>query len=152
VVHARLQLSRDPLGGPERWNQIVERVHLVLYVRDQAVSTQFYSRVLAQEPTLNVPNMTEFALPGGAVLGLMPEAAIKRLLGAALPDPTAARPASRAELYLLVGDPSAYHERALGAGARELSPLLSRDWGHRAAYSLDPDNHVLAFAHPIELR
>ena len=26
-------------------------------------------------------------------------------------------------------------------------PLSSRDWGHDAAYSLDLDSHVLAFAH-----
>jgi len=127
---------------------MVEGVHLILYVRDQSVSTEFYSRVLMRPPTLDVPNMTEFALPGGAVLGLMPEAAIQRLLGLAVPDPPASRQASRAELYLLVTDPSAYHGRALGAGARELSPLLDRDWGHRAAYSLDPDDHVLAFAQP----
>ena len=28
----------------------------------------------------------------------------------------------------------------------ELDPLRARDWGHLAAYSLDPDGHVLAFA------
>jgi uncharacterized protein len=95
---------------------------------------------------LDVPGMTEFALPGGAVLGLMPEASIRRLLGDKLPDPAAAGGAPRAELYLLVEDPGAYHARALAAGARELSPLQDRDWGHRAAYTLDPDGHVLAFA------
>jgi YD repeat-containing protein len=36
--------------------------------------------------------------------------------------------------------------RALDAGARELSPLLQRDWGHVAAYSLDLDGHVVVFA------
>jgi len=32
----------------------------------------------------------------------------------------------------------------------ELSGVENRDWGHRAAYSLDPDGHVLAFAEQIE--
>lgn len=90
--------------------------------------------------------MTELELPGGAVLGLMPEAGIRRLLGEALPDPAAGAGVPRAEVYLLVDDPAAGHARALAAGARELSPLAPRDWGHDAAYSLAPDGHVLAFA------
>jgi uncharacterized glyoxalase superfamily protein PhnB len=90
--------------------------------------------------------MTEFELPGGAILGLMPVSGIRKLLGEALPDPMAARGTPRAELYLLVEDPRALHSRALAAGARELSPVLPRDWGHLAGYSLDLDSHVLAFA------
>jgi hypothetical protein len=92
--------------------------------------------------------MTEFSLSQGAVLGLMPEHAIKTLLGPALPDPMLARGIARAELYLLVDAPDAYHARALKAGAKELSALSPRDWGHTAAYCLDMDGHVLAFAAP----
>ncbi len=123
--------------------------YFIFYVADQAASAAFYARVLACAPRLDVPGMTEFALPGGAVLGLMPEAGIRRLLGPALPDPAAARGTPRAELYLLLDAPAAYHARALDAGATELSPLQPRDWGHAAAYSLDPDGHVLAFAAEI---
>jgi hypothetical protein len=90
--------------------------------------------------------MTEFDLPGGGVLGLMSEQGVRTLLGEALPDPGAARGTPRAELYLLLDDPGLFHARALAAGAVELSPLLPRDWGHLAAYSLDPDGYVLAFA------
>ena len=120
--------------------------HFILYVADQARSTAFYADVLGRKPRLQVPGMTEFALPGGGVLGLMPVAGIRNLLGAALPDPGAASGIPRAELYLMLPEPSVCHARALSAGARELSPLLARDWGHVAAYSLDPDGHVLAFA------
>lgn len=120
--------------------------HFIFYVADQARSTRFYSAVLAVSPRLNVPGMTEFVLPGGAILGLMPESAIERLLGPALPSPSAARGIARAELYLVVDEPAGFHARALEAGARELSPLSPRAWGHAAAYSLDPDSHVLAFA------
>lgn len=118
----------------------------ILYVRDAARSRDFYAAALGFAPMLDVPGMVEFVLPGDAILGLMPESGIRRLLGPALPDPAAAQGAPRAEVYLMVGDPGAAHRRALAAGARELSPLLDRDWGHRAAYSLDPDGHVLAFA------
>jgi catechol 2,3-dioxygenase-like lactoylglutathione lyase family enzyme len=127
----------------------MERAHFILYVKDQAASAAFYARALGRAPQLDVPGMTEFPLGAGCVLGLLPEAGIRRLLGEKLPDPAGASGVPRAELYLLVDDPAACHSRALAAGARELSPLLPRDWGHRAAYSLDPDGHVLAFAGPL---
>jgi uncharacterized protein len=123
-----------------------EKAHFILYVADRARSSAFYAAVLGAAPRLDAPGMTEFDLPGGAVLGLMPCAAIRRLLGAALPDPAAAQGLPRAELYLVVADAEAAHARALAAGAIELSPLLPRDWGHHAAYALDPDGHVLANA------
>jgi uncharacterized protein len=120
--------------------------HFILYVADQTVSTQFYARTLAIEPRLNVAGMTEFGLGGGTVLGLMPEVGIKRLLGAALPDPAEARGVPRAELYLHVNNVAAVYRRAIAAGARELSPPALRGWGHFVAYVLDPDSHVVAFA------
>ncbi len=123
--------------------------HFILYVRDQAASTRFYARVLGIEPRLNVPGMTEFQLAESAVLGLMPERGITRLLGDRLPDPAAGRGTPRAELYLYVDDPDASHREALGAGARELSALAPRNWGDDAAYSIDADGHVLAFARKL---
>ncbi len=47
--------------------------NFILYVRDQAASARFYGSVLEQEPTLDVPGMTEFRLSAESVLGLMPE-------------------------------------------------------------------------------
>ncbi len=120
--------------------------HLILYVGDQARSASFYAAALGLAPTLDVPGMTEFTLGEGCVLGLMPERGIRRLLGDALPDPAGAAGIPRCELYLRVDDPGACHQRALQAGARELSGLELRSWGDHAAYSLDPDGHVLAFA------
>jgi uncharacterized protein len=127
----------------------MNQIHLILYVKDQARSTDFYARVLACAPSLNVPGMTEFTLSANCVLGLMPEAGIKRLLGERLPDPAQATGIPRAELYLRAADALAYHQRALDAGAVELSGPVDRDWGDRVAYSLDPDGHVLAFATAI---
>lgn len=112
---------------------------------DQEASTRFYSRVLACEPILFVPGMTEFKLNDGATLGLMPETGIRRLLGNSLPDPATAHGVPRAELYLMLAEAESHHVRALETGATELSPMALRPWGHRVAYSLDPDGHVLAF-------
>ena len=123
----------------------VHAAHFILYVRDQVRSREFYAAVLGCEPRLDVPGMTELALDATTVLGLMPETSIVRLLGAEV-DPSRLRGSGRAELYLVVDDPAGYHARALAAGAREVSPLAARAWGHCAAYSLDLDGHVLAFA------
>lgn len=124
------------------------KINIILYVADQAAAKDFYAAVLGQAPRLDVPGMTEFELEPGCVLGLMPEKGIQRLLPA-LPDPSAGRGSPRAEVYLTVPDPAASHARALAAGARELSPLEPRGWGDKAAYSLDPNGHVLAFAAPL---
>jgi uncharacterized glyoxalase superfamily protein PhnB len=123
--------------------------HFIFYVADQARSEAFYAQALGVAPHLSVPGMTEFELEGGAFLGLMPSAGIRALLGEALPDPASAAGVPRAELYLRVADADVCHQRALCAGAVELSPLEERGWGDRAAYSLDPDGHVLVFAEVI---
>lgn len=117
----------------------------ILYVKDQAASAKFYRHVLDLEPVLDVPGMTQFTVENGFTFGLMPEQGIKRLLGEKMPDPSKGSGIPRAELYLQVISPAAYHRRALEAGAIEISPLTDRPWGEKAAYSLDPDGHVLAF-------
>ncbi len=125
------------------------KAHFILYVQDPQRSTRFYSAVLGRAPTLDVPGMTEFDLDG-CVLGLMPERGIRRLLGDALPAATGNGPGTlRAELYLRVEEPQAFHARALREGARELSSLQPRDWGDEAAYSEDLDGYILAFARSL---
>lgn len=131
-------------------HEAVNRALFILYVSDQERSRDFYSAALGVEATLDVPGMTEFPLMDQGSLGLMPEAGVVRLLGGAIPDPALASGVPRAEVYLMVDEPARFHERALACGAREISPLLERDWGHLAAYSLDPDGHVLAFACPVD--
>ena len=125
--------------------------HFVLFVADQAAATAFYSAVLARQPRLDVPGMTEIALAAGAILGLMPEAGIRRLLPdlPELPGPGAVRAAPRGELYLLVADPEGHLTRLAAAGGRLLDPVRPRDWGHRAGYGLDLDGHLVVFAAPI---
>jgi uncharacterized protein len=125
---------------------VISAVHLILYVSDRAAATAFWRAVLDRQPVLDEPGMTEFTLGDQVVLGLMPEAGIRTLLGRALPDPGAARGIPRAEVYFVVANPAGCHARALAAGATELSPLARRSWGDDVAYSLDPDGHVVAFA------
>jgi uncharacterized glyoxalase superfamily protein PhnB len=125
---------------------MIQKAHYILYVDDQQRSTAFYTAVLNQEPRLFVPGMTEFELGNDAVLGLMPKSGIFSLLRDGLPEGATPTGQMRAELYLLVDKPEEFHQRALDNGARNVSDLQKRNWGHLAAYCLDPDGHVLAFA------
>ena len=118
------------------------KAHFILYVTDQRKAAGFYSAVLGLKPALDVPGMTEFVLGEDAVLGLMPTEGVERLLR--LPVTETSGP--RTELYLVVESAQGYHARAIASGARELSALAERDWGHTAAYSIDADGNVLAFA------
>lgn len=127
-------------------NQVIVRTHFILYVTDQQRSTNFFRSVLDTEPELNVPGMTEFRLGENVILGLMPEDGIARLLHGAIAHLSNARGVPRSELYLVVDDAQKLHQRSLAAGGREISRLSMRDWGHIVAYSLDLDEHVLAFA------
>ena len=122
--------------------------YFILYISDQQAVTDFYAAVLGVGPRLNVPGMTEFELNDGAVLGLMPEQSASRLLESKI-DTSNLQQNPCAEIYLIVDEPSAYHARAIAAGAKEVSPLSTRDWGHEAAYSIDISGHVLAFAREL---
>jgi uncharacterized protein len=121
-------------------------IHFILYVLNQEKSAKFYTATLGFEPTLNVPGMTEFTIGDGVVLGLMPYDGVRKLFSGRMLDPTFARGVPLSEIYLIVPDPQNYHTRSIAAGALELSALKPRDWGDCAAYSLTPDNHILAFA------
>lgn len=124
------------------------KAEFILYVADQARSRDFYAQVLGLRPVLDVPGMTEFDL-GGCKLGLMPAANIARIISPPLPDPATAQGIARCELYLEVGHPEAFAQRAEAAGALLVDPLADRNWGHRVAYYADPDGHVIAFAQPL---
>ena len=107
-------------------------LHTILFVADQAKSTEFYSCVLNAKPDLNVPGMTEFHLSDGTVLGLMPRASAEKLFAGNVKIATENLNEKSAELYLLVDDAEAYIQRAISAGAVEIDPLQLRDWGHQS--------------------
>ena len=92
-------------------DRVIGPAHFIFYVGDQAAATSFWKVVLDCPPALDVPGMTEFVLGTQVVLGLMPEAGIRTLLGPELPDPASAHGIPRAELYLVVDDAAAYHAR-----------------------------------------
>lgn len=127
----------------------MKEVYFLLYVNDQRRSAEFYTKVLGLDPILDVPGITEFRLKDDTVLAVMPVASAAKLIGGRHFPESATPPSPKAEVYLVVDDPGRYHQRSLDSGATELSPMQSRKWGHRAAYSMDPDGHVLAFAEKL---
>lgn len=124
-----------------------KRVHaaeFILYVADQERARDFYRRMLAIEPSLDVPGMTEFDLDG-CTLGLMPAADIAELLPG-----LEAGSGQRAELYLRRPDAPEALARLVPAGGRLVAGFAQRAWGETVAYGLDPDGHVVALALPAE--
>lgn len=122
---------------------------IILYVANQQLSRDFYSKLLQLEPVLDVPGMIEFDLIPGMKLGLMPEAGIARILGDTIPHPASGNGIPRCELYLMVENPEELFSTALDSGAIEVSKIQERDWGHRVGYVADPDGHIIAFAKEI---
>lgn len=121
----------------------------ILYVADQKRSTAFYRELLAQDPVLEVPGMTEFELSPGLKLGIMPENGIAKIIEEKAGHPARGNGIPRCEIYLVVEDLAAYHDRATKLDAPLISDTADRDWGHRACYFSDPDGHILAFAEAL---
>ncbi|MBI1317159.1 glyoxalase [bacterium] len=122
-------------------------VEWIWFVDNPLHSAEFYGSVVERAPRLLLPTMVAFDIGPGMVLGLMRRQGIERLLGIETTSPRQA--GAQSELYWLRPDAAALYQRALSAGARNLSDFQDRDWGHRVAYVLDPDGHLLAFAESI---
>lgn len=127
-----------------------QSVYVVFYVASQERSARYYGAVFQCDPAVDKPGITEFLVRDDTYLALLTFDGAVKLHGERFPRTAsgAIEPSTRpnAELYLVVDDPAAYHQRALAAGAIELSSMQLRGWGHRAAYSMDPDGNVIGFA------
>ncbi len=124
-------------------------VEFILYVDNQHKSCAFYSQVLDLIPVLDVEGMTEFDLPGGSKLGLMPCKGIARYICPLMPDPSIAKGIPRCELYIVCDDPEKMLENARKSGTLIIDEVKPRNWGHKAGYFADPDGHIIAVAKPL---
>lgn len=121
----------------------------ILFVNNQEESMRFYQNIFRTVPDLNVPGMTEFVISKNSKLGLMPNKGIAKILAEKTPHPELGNGIPRCELYLLVKDIDLEYENAKKSGAKLLSPIQERDWGHRVCYFSDPDGHIIAFAEVV---
>lgn len=128
---------------------MITQLEFILYVSNQEKSRNFYQILLQQNPSLDVPGMTEFTLNEFVKIGLMPNDGIAKIITPTLPHPASGNGIPRCELYLQVGDIETRFEEAKKAGAKEVSPIAFRDWGDYVGYLADFDGHVIALATKI---
>lgn len=124
----------------------IQHTQFILYVKNQDISTEFYSVLFNTTPDLHVPGMTEFILNPFCKLGLMPNEGIAKIITPILPHPDSGIGIPRCELYLKVDNLKDAYKRALLSKAGIVSDIKDRSWGDTAFYCTDPDGHVIAFA------
>lgn len=122
------------------------QLEFILYVSNQEKSRDFYQILLQQNPSLDVPGMTEFTLNDFVKIGLMPNDGIAKIITPAVPHPNSGNGIPRCELYLQVDNIEILFEEAKKVGAKEVSPIALRDWGDYVGYLADFDGHVIALA------
>ncbi len=127
----------------------IKHIETILYVSNQQASTLFYTKLLRQEPILNVPGMTEFKLGENFKLGIMPNEGIAKILLETLPHPDLGVGIPRCELYFTVSHIYDEYNHAIQSGAKLISPIAERDWGDVVCYFSDLDGHIIAYAEKI---
>lgn len=138
-------------GSPTNYTMThIHKINPILYVEDQEISTVFYTKVLRQNPVLNVPGMTEFRLTENFTLGLMPHTSIAEILNGKTPPPQSGIGIPRCEIYLYVENIEEELVNILQNSIELISGLEERNWGDNAFYFSDPDGHIIAFASKIK--
>lgn len=125
---------------------MITQIEFILYIYSQEKSRDFYQILLQQNPSLDVPGMTEFTINEFVKIGLMPSDGIAKIITPKLPHPTSGNGIPRCELYLQVENIETIFEAVKLAGATEISPIALRDWGEYVGYLADFDGHVIALA------
>lgn len=126
-------------------------IHTILYVEDQLLSTEFYTKLFRKDPELHVPGMTEFRLTNNCKLGLMTNKGIAKILDKKVPHPETGTGIPRCELYLYVDQLAFEYNNAVAIGASLISDIQERTWGDKACYFADPDGHIIAFAEKLQV-
>ncbi len=124
----------------------IKHTEIVLYVKDQQKSTDFYQKVLRKKADLNVPGMTEFIINNFCKLGLMPNDGIAKIISPSLPHPNLGNGIPRCELYFIVENLQEEYQNIKNLDAKIISEIENRNWGDTAFYFSDLDGHVIALA------
>jgi catechol 2,3-dioxygenase-like lactoylglutathione lyase family enzyme len=123
----------------------IKHTQIILYVKDQQKSADFYESIFRKSADLNVLGMTEFILNDFCKLGLMPNDGIAKIISPSLPHPNLGNGIPRCELYFIVGNLEEEYENVKKLNATIISEIKPRDWGDTAFYFSDLDGHVVAF-------
>lgn len=98
------------------------------------VSRSFYESVLGIDADDTVPSRLYFHC-GPVILALIDSAVESSGAFRPIPD----------DLYLATDEIDAVHERAVAAGAQQVSPIETQPWFERSFYCQDPDGNRLCF-------
>lgn len=119
----------------------------ILAVRDLRRAVTFYLEAFGWKQVVDVPVYAELVTDGGMRLGLYDSVGFGRNIGRS-PSLVPETAVGATEIYLHCDDLPGSIDRLVRAGARELSPLVRREWGDDAAYFADPDGNVIVVARP----
>lgn len=119
--------------------------YVILYVRDLAVSIEFYRDTIGLPVKFTEAGYAEFATPG-TKFALYEKRRADWLVG------RETSPGPAAEIVFVVADVDAEAERLDRAGAEILNGPVDRPWGHRTVHVADPDGFVVEFAQEIPRR
>ena len=140
--------------GRHEWTQTLEDIPVTEY---EKLADSFNPKpgaprewaALAKKAGMDEENYKSFKLPGGGVLSLLPAGSLEKFFGEGLPQRFQGKPTTLAEIYIVVDNPEAMFDKALQLGCRKLRDPERMEWGHRAAYCINHDGHILAFAKPL---
>ena len=124
----------------------MNKTFFIIYVENLEKTKTFYELLFNIRPIIDEPGMCEFKLLDGSTLGIMPSTSLSKLFGKSFEKQKKTRSLPSAEFYFIVDDPLLCHQRALQLGSTEIREFSEMDWGDKAAYSLNHDGHILAFA------
>ena len=122
----------------------------IIYVEDIEKTKLFYEFLFNIKPIVDEPGMCEFELPDGSKLGIMPNSSLEKLFGKSFEKQKNRKALPHTEFYFVVENALHFHNRAMQLGASEIREFTKMDWGEKAAYSLNHDGHILAFAEKIK--
>ena len=128
----------------------MEKTHFIIYVDDFDKTKLFYELLFNNAPVIDAPGMCEYKLPDGSTLGIMPTSSLGKLFGEEFVEQKDRKALPNIELYFLTKNALEFHKRAVQLGATELREFSKMEWGDKAAYSLNHDGHILAFAEKIK--
>jgi predicted enzyme related to lactoylglutathione lyase len=119
---------------------------IVIFVKNQEKSRDFYMEVLGMEPFMDVPGVTEFKLDDNMLLGIMPSEGVKNMMDIKTINHWEAGETPKCQIYLPVDEPDEYYNRAIKAGGIGIIEGKSTPWGGYICYCMDLDGNLLAFA------
>jgi PhnB protein len=112
-----------------------------LCVRDVKEALDFYTKAFAAKTVMNIPGKNGKIFHAEIQIG-------DSLVMIGEPDPDVGSKETANVNHLYVSNVDAVFKQAVGAGAKEISPVKDMPWGHRFAVIIDPYGQVWSMATP----